>query len=101
MTETPLPLVKVGLPAPEVLMPRLTSVLYGGMIGEGEEVYRFEEAFARTFNLLNPPDAMVTDPNVSARVLAAWQDRDNRPPEPVLGPRSRAELLDGLGATAA
>ena len=32
---------------------------------------------------------------VGARVLAAWQDRDNRPPEPSLGPR-RPELLSAL-----
>jgi len=51
MTQSPLPLVKVGLPAPEVLMPRLTAVLYSGMIAEGEAVYRFEDEFARTFGL--------------------------------------------------
>ena len=58
-------------------------------------------AFVRTFNLLCPPDAMITDTNVSARVFAAWQDRDNRPPEPVLGPRSRADLLAALGVSPA
>jgi hypothetical protein len=26
-------------------------------------------------------------------VFAAWQDRDNRPPEEPLGPKHRAELL--------
>ena len=36
---------------------------------------------------------MMKDADVSARVLAAWQDRDNRPPEPPLGPKHRAELL--------
>ena len=55
-------------------------------------------AFFRTFNLLDAPDAMATDPDVGARVLAAWHDRDNRPPEPLLGPRHRAELLALLAA---
>ena len=55
-------------------------------------------AFVRSFNLLSPPDALVKDPDVSARVLAVWQDRDNRPPEEPLGPATRAELLGILAA---
>jgi 2-polyprenyl-6-methoxyphenol hydroxylase-like FAD-dependent oxidoreductase len=50
-------------------------------------------AFFRALNLLSAPDAMVKDPDVGARVLTVWQDRDNRPPEPALGPNSRADLL--------
>ena len=49
-------------------------------------------AFFRTLNLLSAPDALVKDPDVGARVFAVWQDRENRPPEPALGPRTRAEL---------
>ncbi|MFM2182764.1 MAG: hypothetical protein RJB61_1058 [Actinomycetota bacterium] len=49
-------------------------------------------AFFRSLNLLSAPDALVKDPDVGARVFAVWQDRENRPPEPALGPRSRAEL---------
>lgn len=49
-------------------------------------------AFFRTLNLVSAPDAMATDPEVGARVLAVWQDRENRPPEPPLGPRRRADL---------
>jgi 2-polyprenyl-6-methoxyphenol hydroxylase-like FAD-dependent oxidoreductase len=56
------------------------------------EVFR---AFVRTFNLLTTPDAMMTDPDVFGRVLAAYQDRANRPPEPPLGP-PRAEMLEAL-----
>lgn len=48
-----LPLVKVAMPPKEVLMPALESVLYSGMIGEGEFVYRFEAAFAEVFGLKN------------------------------------------------
>ena len=50
-------------------------------------------AFFRALNLLTAPDAMIKDPDVGARVLAVWQDRDNRPPEPALGPKRRADLL--------
>jgi len=50
-------------------------------------------AFFRSLNLLTAPDAMIKDSDVGARVLAVWQDRDNRPPEPALGPKLRADLL--------
>jgi 2-polyprenyl-6-methoxyphenol hydroxylase-like FAD-dependent oxidoreductase len=50
-------------------------------------------AFFRSLNLLTAPDAMIKDPDVGARVLTVWQDRDNRPPEPALGPKRRADLL--------
>jgi 2-polyprenyl-6-methoxyphenol hydroxylase-like FAD-dependent oxidoreductase len=55
-------------------------------------------AFVRTFNLLAAPDALMTDPEVIGRVLAVWQDRDARPPEPPLGPSTRADLLATLTA---
>ena len=51
-------------------------------------------AFFRALNLLTAPDAIVKDPDVAARVLAVWQDRDNRPPEPDLGPKRRSDLLE-------
>ena len=40
---------------------------------------------------------MLTDADVFGRVLAAYQDRENRPPEPVLGP-PRKEMLAALSA---
>ena len=46
-----IPLVKVAMPPREILMPALESVLYSGMIAEGEQVYAFEAAFADSFNL--------------------------------------------------
>ena len=55
-------------------------------------------AFFRSLNLLTSPDALMADPDVGARVLALWQDRENRPPEQPLGPRRRAELLELLPA---
>jgi len=53
-------------------------------------------AFLRSLNLLSAPDALAKDPDVNARVLAVWQDRDNRPPQPAMGPASRKEFLDQL-----
>lgn len=55
-------------------------------------------AFLRTLNLLSAPDAMATDADVNERVLAAWMDRDNRPPAPELGPKDRKAFLDLLPA---
>jgi 2-polyprenyl-6-methoxyphenol hydroxylase-like FAD-dependent oxidoreductase len=55
-------------------------------------------AFFRMFNLLTPPDALMKDADIGARVLAVWQDRENRPPEPELGPKRRADLLALLAA---
>lgn len=56
-------------------------------------------AFMRTFNLLDPPDAMMRDPRVVAGVMAAWRDRADRPPLPRLGP-DRSELLQLLAGAA-
>ena len=55
-------------------------------------------AFFRSLNLLSEPDAMMKDPDVGARVFAVWQDRENRPPEPRMGPKHRAELVALLPA---
>jgi 2-polyprenyl-6-methoxyphenol hydroxylase-like FAD-dependent oxidoreductase len=55
-------------------------------------------AFFRNLNLLNEPDALLKDADVSNRVLMIWQDRDNRPPETPLGPKRRAEFLAALPA---
>lgn len=52
-------------------------------------------AFLRTFNLLTQPDLLMTDPDLIGRVMAAYQDRDNRPPEPELGP-DRAGFLAAI-----
>jgi 2-polyprenyl-6-methoxyphenol hydroxylase-like FAD-dependent oxidoreductase len=52
-------------------------------------------AFLRMFNLLTTPDALMVDPDVLGRVLAVYQDRENRLPEPVIGP-GRDELLTSL-----
>ena len=46
-----IPLVKVGLPDKNILMPILEQVLYSGMIAEGEQVYDFENKFAKHFGL--------------------------------------------------
>jgi 2-polyprenyl-6-methoxyphenol hydroxylase-like FAD-dependent oxidoreductase len=49
-------------------------------------------AFVRTFNLLDPPAKMLEDGDVVTRILAAYNDRDNRPEPEALGP-PRKELV--------
>ena len=55
-------------------------------------VYR---AFVRSLNLLTPPDAVISDPDVVGRVMAVWERRDEREEEPPLGP-SREEMVARL-----
>jgi 2-polyprenyl-6-methoxyphenol hydroxylase-like FAD-dependent oxidoreductase len=55
-------------------------------------------AFVRNLNLLSPPDALLTDADFGARVFAVLQTKDQRPPEPPLGPATRSEVLEALPA---
>jgi 2-polyprenyl-6-methoxyphenol hydroxylase-like FAD-dependent oxidoreductase len=51
--------------------------------------------FMRAFNLLVAPDALMTNPDVIARVLAAWRDRERREPFESQGPE-RSEMVELL-----
>lgn len=55
-------------------------------------------AVVRSMHLLSAPDAVSNDAEVSSRVLQIYQDRDNRPPEPVMGPKTRDDLLESIAA---
>jgi 2-polyprenyl-6-methoxyphenol hydroxylase-like FAD-dependent oxidoreductase len=52
-------------------------------------------AFLRMFNLLEAPDSLLTNMDVIGRVMQAYQDRDQRPPEAPLGP-GRTEMMKAL-----
>ena len=52
-------------------------------------------AFVRWFNLLATPESLMQDPAVVADVMAAYQDRENRPEPPPAGP-GRDELLAAI-----
>jgi 2-polyprenyl-6-methoxyphenol hydroxylase-like FAD-dependent oxidoreductase len=51
-------------------------------------------AFLRWFNLLATPDALMADAEIVGEVLAAYEDRANRPGPPVLGPDREGMMLD-------
>ncbi|UDY34584.1 FAD-dependent oxidoreductase [Dermatobacter hominis] len=52
-------------------------------------------AFLRMLNLLDAPDSLMANGDVIGRVMAVFQDKDNRPPEPDLGP-DRAGFLAAI-----
>jgi 2-polyprenyl-6-methoxyphenol hydroxylase-like FAD-dependent oxidoreductase len=53
-------------------------------------------AFLRNLNLLSAPDALLRDTDVSERVFAVLQTKDERPPEPALGPATREDFVREL-----
>ena len=55
--------------------------------------------FFRSFNMLDRPDALLSDPEVLAKAGAALAAKDERPPLPRLGP-SRDELLAVVSSAA-
>lgn len=71
----------------------MRSVLREGLLPALRSDAVVLRAFFRNFNLLNEPDALLKDPEVSNRVFAIWQDRENRPPEIPLGPKRRQDFL--------
>ena len=61
------------------------------------DVYR---AFFRSFNMLDEPDALLANAQVMAAAFSAYAAKDERPPEPDLGP-ARDELLAVMSTTSA
>ena len=54
-------------------------------------------AFLRWFNLLATPDALMADPEIVGEVLAAYEDRENRPGPPILGPDRETMMAELAG----
>lgn len=54
-------------------------------------------AFVRVLNLLTPPDTLIHDADLAARVLSAWNERDSRTPAGIEGP-DRDGMLAVLAA---
>ncbi|MEN8185123.1 MAG: hypothetical protein ABFS46_21585, partial [Myxococcota bacterium] len=77
----------------------LRSVLRDGLLPALRTDAVVLRAFARSFNLLSPPDALLSDPEVLQRVLKAWRERDSRQAAQPLGP-GREEMVDLLDRVA-
>lgn len=73
----------------------MSSVLRDGLLPATRTDPVVFRAFLRAFNLLDPPETVITDPDLMARVMTVWQDRENREPPPPLGPE-RDDLLRAL-----
>jgi 2-polyprenyl-6-methoxyphenol hydroxylase-like FAD-dependent oxidoreductase len=74
----------------------LRSVLRFGLLPALRVDAVVARRFFRAFNLLDPPDDLLRDPDLLARVLAVYRGRAGRQ-EPELGP-PRAKLLELLAA---
>jgi 2-polyprenyl-6-methoxyphenol hydroxylase-like FAD-dependent oxidoreductase len=97
--ETPEP--SEGDDDPELVQRQLMrSVLRDGLLPALRTDATVFRAFIRGFNLLDAPEALMEDTEVMAKVLEAYQSRDEREPDPPLGP-DRAELLALMGIEAA
>jgi 2-polyprenyl-6-methoxyphenol hydroxylase-like FAD-dependent oxidoreductase len=57
-------------------------------------------AFLRVLNILDAPDAMIANPEVTGRILEVWQARGERPDPPADGP-TQDEMLRILAAVPA
>jgi 2-polyprenyl-6-methoxyphenol hydroxylase-like FAD-dependent oxidoreductase len=74
-----------------------TSIITEGLLPLTRIDAKVSRAFFRALNLLSSPNAVMSDPDLTARVLAYWQTRDTRPPVEAVGP-TRDELIDALSA---
>ncbi len=77
----------------------LRSVFRDGLLPALRTDIEVVRAFMRVFNLLVPPDAMMTNSDVIGRVLDAWRERENRPALELPGPE-RATMLALLARAA-
>lgn len=87
-------------PPGQVVDPKefLRSVFRDGLIPALRTDIHVVRAFMRTFNLLDPPDAFMKNPDVIGRVLGAWRERERREPLALAGP-PRAEMVELLERT--
>jgi 2-polyprenyl-6-methoxyphenol hydroxylase-like FAD-dependent oxidoreductase len=74
----------------------MRAVLRDGLAPAMRIDQRVFRAFLRTFNLLTTPDALMRDGELITRVLEVYNDRENRAPEPELGPPTREAFLSAL-----
>tara|TARA_B100000953_G_scaffold166705_1_gene137424 strand:- start:7132 stop:8547 length:1416 start_codon:yes stop_codon:yes gene_type:complete len=71
------------------------SILQDGLMPATQTSAKVWRAFMRMVNLLAPPKSL-NEPEIMADVLEMWENRNERPIPPPLGPR-RSEMMDLLG----
>ncbi|MEX0749898.1 MAG: FAD-dependent oxidoreductase [Dehalococcoidia bacterium] len=76
-----------------------TSLITEGLLPLTRIDAKVSRAFFRAVNLLSPPNAVLNDSELMARVLAYWQTRASRPPVEAVGP-TRDEMIAALSAVA-
>jgi len=64
----------------------IRSVIRNGIFPAASTDADVSRAWTRSFNLLTPPYALLTDQSVMPRILEAWNERDKREPQPLAGP---------------
>jgi len=64
----------------------MRSVVSDGFFALAATDADVSRAWTRSFNLLTPPYAMLTDQSIMPRVLDAWAHRAEREPPPPMGP---------------
>ena len=74
----------------------MRNVMREGLAPAMRTDQRVFRTFLRTFNLLTTPDALMRDGELITRVIEVYNDRDNRPPEIALGPKTRDDFLAQL-----
>src|SRR5207237_5432376 len=77
----------------------MRSVVRDGLLPAARTDAVVFRAFLRGFNLLSSPTAFMEDPDVAARLLAVWQERDTRPVVAAEGP-TQGEFAGLLAAAA-
>jgi 2-polyprenyl-6-methoxyphenol hydroxylase-like FAD-dependent oxidoreductase len=73
------------------------SLLTEGLLPLTRVDAQVARAFFRMVNLLAPPDSIFNNPEIMKKAMEHWLKRDQRPPEPVMGPE-RSELIAALKA---
>ncbi|MEC8974279.1 MAG: FAD-dependent oxidoreductase [Actinomycetota bacterium] len=71
------------------------SILQDGLMPATQTSAKVWRAFMRMVNLLAPPK-ILNEPEIMADVLEMWENRNERPIPPPLGPQ-RSEMMDLLG----
>ena len=73
------------------------SILKDGLIPATRSSAKVWRGFMKMMNLLADP-SILTEPEISSEIMSVWTDRDQRGPEPSLGP-TREEMMDHLKLT--